>query len=43
MVDDSRSAKVFGQFVGKIEERDPEEAMGWIQTRYEELVGSCDA
>lgn len=43
MVDDSRSAKVFGRFVGKIEDRDPEQAMGWIQTRYEELVGSCGA
>ncbi|MGB3244473.1 MAG: CvpA family protein [Sulfitobacter sp.] len=43
MVDDSRSAKVFGRFVGNIEERDPEQAMGWIQTRYEELVGNCGA
>jgi len=43
MVDDSRSAQVFGQFVGKIEERDPEQAMGWIQTRYEDLVGTCGA
>lgn len=41
MVDDSRSAQVFGRFVGNIEEQDPEQAMGWIQTRYEELVGSC--
>ena len=41
MVDDSRSAEVFGRFVGKIEDRDPEQAMGWIQGRYEELVGSC--
>jgi len=43
MVDDSRSAKVFGRFVGGIEDRDPEQAMGWIQGRYEELVGSCSA
>lgn len=42
MVDDSRSAQVFGRFVGKIEDRDPEQAMGWIQGRYEQLVGSCN-
>jgi membrane protein required for colicin V production len=41
MVDDSRSAKVFGQFTGQIEDRDPEQALGWIQQRYEELVGAC--
>lgn len=41
MVDDSRSAKVFGQFTGQIENKDPEQAMGWIQGRYEELVGNC--
>ncbi|MBD3663522.1 CvpA family protein [Sulfitobacter aestuariivivens] len=41
MVDDSRSAQVFGRFVGQIEDRNPEQAMGWVQSRYEELVGNC--
>lgn len=41
MVDDSRSAQVFGRFVGKIEDQNPEQAMGWFQTKYEELVDNC--
>ncbi|MDX1780354.1 MAG: CvpA family protein [Thalassovita sp.] len=42
MVDDSRSAKVFGKMSGKIEDRDPEQALGWITRQYEELVGICE-
>ncbi|MGJ8625405.1 MAG: CvpA family protein [Sulfitobacter sp.] len=41
IVDDSRSAQVFGRFTGQIEEKNPEQALGWITTRYEALVGSC--
>lgn len=41
MVDDSRSAQVFGGFTQQIEDQDPVEAMGWIQGRYEALVSSC--
>lgn len=41
MVDDSRSAEVFGRFTQQIENQDPVQAMGWIQGRYEELVGNC--
>lgn len=41
MVDDSRSAEVFGGFTQQIEDQDPVEAMGWIQSRYEVLVSSC--
>lgn len=41
MVDNSRSAKVFGAITGKIEDRDPEQALGWITQQYEELVGAC--
>jgi membrane protein required for colicin V production len=26
---------------GTIEERDPEQALGWITLQYEELVSSC--
>lgn len=42
-VDDSRSAQVFGRMTSRIEERDPEQALGWITRQYEELIGGCDA
>ncbi|SEO52000.1 membrane protein required for colicin V production [Salinihabitans flavidus] len=41
MVDDSRSAQVFGRITQQIEERNPEAALGWITRQYEELVGAC--
>ncbi|MGR3615172.1 MAG: CvpA family protein [Paracoccaceae bacterium] len=41
IVDESRSAKVFEQMIGKIEQRDPQEAMGWVTQQYEALVGHC--
>lgn len=43
MVEDSRSAKVFGRMTGQIEDQDPEAALGWITTQYEQLVGACAA
>ncbi|SMX34208.1 CvpA family protein [Actibacterium lipolyticum] len=43
IVDDSRSATVFANLTGKIEDRDPEEALGWLTSRYGELVGECGA
>lgn len=43
VVDDSRSAVVFERFTSQIEEQNPEAALGWITTRYEELVGTCGA
>lgn len=43
MIDDSRSAAVFSRFTGRIEEQNPEQALGWITTQYEQLVGVCDA
>ena len=44
IVDESRSAKVFEQFSGQIEEQNPEDALGWFQTQYEDLVAkSCTA
>ena len=43
MVDDSRSAAVFSQLTGQIEERNPEQALGWITTQYQQLVGECGA
>ncbi|NOD34054.1 MULTISPECIES: CvpA family protein [unclassified Ruegeria] len=43
IVDESRSAKVFEQFSGQIEEQNPEAALGWVTAQYEELVASCTA
>ena len=41
IVDESRSAAVFGRFTGQIEDQNPEAALGWITRQYEALVGSC--
>ncbi|WP_299148504.1 CvpA family protein [uncultured Tateyamaria sp.] len=41
IVDESRSAAVFGRFTGQIEDQNPEQALGWITTQYETLVGNC--
>jgi membrane protein required for colicin V production len=43
MVEDSRSAAVFSRLTGQIEDRNPEQALGWITTQYEQLVGDCGA
>ena len=43
MVEDSRSARVFAQFTGQVQDRDPEAALGWLTTQYEQLVGPCAA
>ncbi|MBT8152362.1 CvpA family protein [Epibacterium ulvae] len=42
MVDDSRSAVVFERLIGKVEDRNPEEALGWITGKYETLMGHCE-
>lgn len=42
MVDDSRSAVVFERLIGKIEDRNPEEALGWVTSQYESLMGHCE-
>jgi membrane protein required for colicin V production len=42
MVDDSRSAQVFSRLTSQIEDRDPAQALGWITSQYEELVGICE-
>ncbi|AVO37068.1 CvpA family protein [Pukyongiella litopenaei] len=41
IIDESRSAQVFDRLTGRIEERDPEQALGWITRQYEDLVGAC--
>ncbi len=43
VVNDSRSAQVFAQMLTTVENQDPEAALGWITTQYEQLIGSCDA
>ncbi|KIC10050.1 colicin V production CvpA [Leisingera sp. ANG-M1] len=41
IVDESRSAEVFERLIGKIEKRNPEEALGWVTAQYEALIGTC--
>lgn len=43
MINDSRSAAVFAQFTNRIEEQNPEQALGWITAQYEQLVSVCAA
>ncbi|MBS1301556.1 CvpA family protein [Loktanella sp. SALINAS62] len=43
MVEDSRSARIFNQFGGAFENRNPEDALGWITMQYSQLVGECGA
>jgi len=41
LVDQSRSAEIFGNLVANIEQRNPERALGWITEQYEQLVTAC--
>ncbi|MFQ3183268.1 MAG: membrane protein required for colicin V production [Alteromonas macleodii] len=41
MIENSRSIAVFSKLTGSIAQRDPEAALGWITTQYEQLVGEC--
>lgn len=43
MIDGSRSAEVFAQLTGQIEQQNPEQALGWITEQYQQLVGNCGA
>ena len=43
IVDDSRSAKIFNGMTNQIEEQNPDEALGWLTGRYNDLLGSCSA
>ncbi|GGL67432.1 CvpA family protein [Wenxinia marina] len=43
MVENSRSAAIFADWTGQIENQRPEEALGWITRQYEQLVGECGA
>lgn len=42
-INDSRSAAVFSRFTGRIEDQNPEQALGWITAQYEALVSVCEA
>lgn len=41
MVEDSRSAQIFAGLSSSLEDQMPEDATGWIVSRYENLVGDC--
>lgn len=43
IVDQSRSADIFASFTDRIAETDPDKALGWLTSQYEELVGDCGA
>src|SRR6056297_2117865 len=43
MIDNSRSARIFAQVSDSVAQQEPEQALGWITARYEQLVGNCDA
>jgi membrane protein required for colicin V production len=43
MVEDSRSAAVFANLTGQIAAQDPQAALGWVTSQYEQLVGTCAA
>jgi membrane protein required for colicin V production len=43
VVDDSRSARVFARLTGQIENRNPDQALGWVTRQYEGLVSVCEA
>jgi len=41
MIEDSRAAAVFAQLTARIEGQNPEAALGWITSQYQQLVGDC--
>lgn len=41
MVDNSRSAKIFASFQANIDAAVPDDAPGWIVTRYNDLTAAC--
>ena len=43
VVDNSRSAQVFSRMRGQMDQQIPQDAPGWVVSRYEQLVRSCAA
>ncbi|MDT1063860.1 CvpA family protein [Paracoccus sp. CPCC 101403] len=41
VVDNSRSAQVFQRMTDRMDEQIPQDAPGWVVSRYEQLVGGC--
>ncbi len=41
MIDDSRTARIFARMQDSINDTIPEDAPGWIVSRYEQLIGDC--
>lgn len=41
VVDNSRSAQVFSRMRGQMDQQIPQDAPGWVVSRYEQLVRSC--
>lgn len=41
VVDKSRSAQVFSGLTGSVDDQIPDDAPGWLVSRYEELVAGC--
>jgi membrane protein required for colicin V production len=41
IVDESRASVVFERLIGRVEDRNPEQALGWVTQQYEALIGSC--
>ena len=38
----SRSAKIFERYVDDVKNQNPEAALGWVRTQYDQLVKGCD-
>lgn len=43
VVENSRSAQIFERVRGQMDEQIPDDAPGWIVSRYEQMVRSCNA
>ncbi len=41
VVEESRSAAVFANLTERIQQRDPEQALGWLTNQYDRLVNVC--
>lgn len=41
IVDNSRSAVIFGDLAGEFQDEDPQAAVGWLSGQYDKLTGSC--
>ncbi len=43
MINDSRSASIFSQFTGKIEEQNPVQLLAWFEAQGDQLISVCEA